>query len=90
VVVPAPNPWRTEGEGLDEVARRALLANPRCGRGGGFQESAEAGAAGPGAAPGWGKLGLVQCGVLRLSCGAVPLVAGAAVFTWTEEQQHLQ
>jgi hypothetical protein len=26
VAVPAPHPWRTEGEGLDEVARRALLA----------------------------------------------------------------
>jgi hypothetical protein len=24
--VPAPHPWRTEGEGLEEVARRALLA----------------------------------------------------------------
>jgi hypothetical protein len=23
---PTPHPWRTEGEGLDEVARRALLA----------------------------------------------------------------
>jgi hypothetical protein len=26
VAVPVPHPWRTEGEGLDEVARRALLA----------------------------------------------------------------
>jgi hypothetical protein len=26
VAVPAPHPWRTEGEGLDGVARRALLA----------------------------------------------------------------
>jgi hypothetical protein len=26
VAVPAPHPWRTEGEGLDKVARRALLA----------------------------------------------------------------
>jgi hypothetical protein len=26
VAVPAPHPWRTEGEGVDEVARRALLA----------------------------------------------------------------
>jgi hypothetical protein len=26
VAVPAPHPWCTEGEGLDEVARRALLA----------------------------------------------------------------
>jgi hypothetical protein len=26
VAVPAPHPWRTEGEGLNEVARRALLA----------------------------------------------------------------
>jgi hypothetical protein len=26
VAVPAPRPWRTKGEGLDEVARRALLA----------------------------------------------------------------
>jgi hypothetical protein len=26
VAVPAPHPWRTEGEGLDEAARRALLA----------------------------------------------------------------
>jgi hypothetical protein len=26
VAVPAPHPWRTEGKGLDEVARRALLA----------------------------------------------------------------
>jgi hypothetical protein len=26
VAVPAPRPWCTEGEGLDEVARRALLA----------------------------------------------------------------
>ena len=26
MAVPAPHPWRTEGEGLDEVARRALLA----------------------------------------------------------------
>jgi hypothetical protein len=26
VAVPAPHPWRTKGEGLDEVARRALLA----------------------------------------------------------------
>jgi hypothetical protein len=25
VAVPTPHPWRTEGEGLDEVARRALL-----------------------------------------------------------------
>jgi hypothetical protein len=24
--VPASYPWRTEGEGLDEIARRALLA----------------------------------------------------------------
>jgi hypothetical protein len=26
VAVPVPHPWRTEGEGLDGVARRALLA----------------------------------------------------------------
>jgi hypothetical protein len=26
VVVPAPHPWRTEGKGPNEVARRALLA----------------------------------------------------------------
>jgi hypothetical protein len=26
VAVPARHPWRTEGERLDEVARRALLA----------------------------------------------------------------
>jgi hypothetical protein len=26
VAVPAPHPWRTKGDGLDGVARRAVLA----------------------------------------------------------------
>jgi hypothetical protein len=43
VAVPAPHPRRTEGEGLDEVARRALLALVKTAKRGRQQGAGRAG-----------------------------------------------